>query len=43
MNFNPWYIITYTEYDNSNAFFRNPENKEDLYKNLICQGISYLV
>ena len=31
---NPWYIITYTEYDNSNAYFRNSENEEDLYQNI---------
>ena len=41
-NWNPWYIITYTEYDNSNVFFRNSENEEDLYQNFTCQGISYV-
>ena len=27
----------------SNAFFRNPENEEDLYQNFTCQGISYII
>ena len=40
MNSNPWYIITYIEYNNSNIFSRNSENK-DLYQNFKCLGISY--
>ena len=28
MDSNPWYIITYIEYDNSNTIFRYYENKE---------------
>ena len=42
-NSNPWYIITYKEYDNSNAFFRNLENEKDLYQSFRCQGISYVI
>ena len=34
-------MITYTESDNSNAFFRNSENEEDLYQGFKCQGICY--
>ena len=43
MNLNPWYIITYTEYDNSNDFFRDSENEEELYQNHTCQGINYVI
>ena len=33
----------YTEYDNSNAFPRNPENENDLYQNFTSQGIDYVI
>ena len=33
----------YTEYNNSNTFSRNSENKEDLYQNFKCQGIRYVI
>ena len=37
------YIITYTDHDYFNAFFRNFENKENLYENFTCQGIIYVI
>ena len=36
-------MITYVEYDNSNIFYRNSENEEDLYQKFTFQGISYVV
>ena len=35
--------LNLNEYDNSNVFFGNPENKEDLYQYFTCQGISYVI
>ena len=43
MNSNPLYIITHTEYDNSNALFRNSENEEIFHQNFAIQGIFYVI
>ena len=32
----------FTEYHNSNTFSRNSENKEDLYEDFMCQGITFI-
>ena len=43
LKLNEFESVIHTEYDNSNAFFRNLENEEELYQNFTCQEISYVI
>ena len=43
MNSNPRYIISYTEYDNFNAYFRNSEMKKIYIRTLHARENSYLI